>query len=1107
MKILLKLFKGIMWLLFLLLLLALLTLLSWWMQWPLATGAVILLALFGIVLAFIGVRALYRWHDRSHFVHKVLDEQSAMEAASPAVLGRMADAWQQGMDVVRASPQRFHERMGAGQPWFVVLDASGAPSSLFLPLGETLPDKPDLPLYWHFLPASVLLRCPSAQLAPGDWQELLTALSRERRHIPLRGIVLLLSVADIAGRGREGLAVLGRDLRTKVQQLMLTMDRRFPVHVLVQGIESLPGMDRILDIVPANEFNAVLGEAGHGPVNARAAAYAAAMHLEDMIRDAAAGGHQPAGDMLEALRSLRALGDDLQMVMEQLSREIAHQVRLELDGVCFCQGGDAGGQRPAFLMDLLSYELPSSVHAAPLTRGLPFVAGTRACLLGAWLLLLLGICGLMGVNVIYQHQALTETAPAMPGLVHDAETDRLYQQMLSIKRLEKSRDAWYLPTFGQDALSRVLDASRSDFTEKVYVKILSPLLAGYRARLSGIRPLDHDQEREMLRELMWLTAVASDRIKKDYMRVEADQPFPLATQDNALWHPVTGRLIVSAVHWMAEGDQADTFTQEMRALLAESLKRKGSSALEDLLDEVNGRYPAARVCLAQFWPHVSTSDPTNACVQPAFTSTGYKSFRSILDGLESLDGPGGAIRQSTGAFQSEYFRRYADMWLDFTKAFSNIRASMQEGDVFVSYADISKIEDMPHYRILQRLSSELIPLRDAGRDCPHWLSNCMLMDVVVDIAEFEHRQEVAGRVRALLSMVASAPDLMQRLRAETKDARQARRMLEVAENMKAYFDNSLALLPVVASPKQSYALAASWFGGRRLASPHDAPEDNGKAPGPATEDLYAEAKKELESITAPFKSSGRNPMLELLPGILDFIAQGVTVQAAKVVQEAWENEVLGSAAALYRQDDVAAIYGEKGVVQAFVEGHLKPFLTRKGKTLSPASWGSIDFPFSADGLHVLSQAEMIAAQPPEDTYYVQLRSQPTLVNVDARERVDATTLKLQCEDKEYSLVNRNYPRDEKFQYAPKKCGAATLEITFPSFSLIRNYDAFTDFLKEFQYGSRSYSQDDFEDEEGAMQTAGVKSVNVRILPDNVAAVLQKEGSNPPTLPDRITYVW
>ena len=386
----------------------------------------------------------------------------------------------------------------------------------------------------------------------------------------------------------------------------------------------------------------------------------------------------------------------------------------------------------------------------------------------------------------------------------------------------------------------------------------------------------------------------------------------------------------------------------------------------------------------------------------------------------------------------------------------------------------------------------------------------MLMDLVEDIAVFEHQEAATSRVRTLLTLVTSAPELVQRLRAETKDAKQARQMLEVAESIHAYFDDALSLLPVLTKPEQSYALASTWFGGGRMAGQQAAKPVQNSQHGQqqdATEDAYVNAQKQLEIILAPFRGSGQNPMLDLMPGILDFIAQGITVQAAKVVQESWENDVLGSATALYRQDDVAGLFGDKGVVKTFVDARLKPFLTRRGKALSPARWGDIEFPLTTDALKVLSQAEMIAAQPPEDTYYVQLRSQPTLVNVDARERVDSTTLSLQCQDKTYSLVNRNYPRDEKFQYTVKQCGATTLEIAFPSFTLTRNYDTFTAFLKDFQYGERDFSQDDFGDAADKMETAGVNSVTVRILPDNVVNVLQKEGNEPPALPDRITYVW
>ncbi|MBO4300361.1 MAG: hypothetical protein J5861_02035 [Desulfovibrio sp.] len=1110
MKILLTLFKGMLWLLLLLVLLALLTALAWWMQWPLITGAVILLVLFGLLMAFLGARALYRWHDKHRFVRKVLDEQSAMEATAPVTLGRMADAWRHGMEVLLASPHRFHERLELSQPWFVTLDATGASSGLFASLGDALPEKTDTPLLWHFLSSSVLLHCTDTQLSKDDWQELLEKLAQQRRHLPLRGIMLLLSVADISRRSEEELAALGRQLRTKTQQLMLTMNRSYPVYVLVEGIEALPGMDRILDIVPAGDFNSVLGQAQHASASARAAAEEAAARLEDMVRAASVDGRQPEGDMLEALRSLRALGDRLHLALEQISREVAHQTRPLLAGICFCQGENTAGQRPAFLTGLLSYVLPSSTHAAPLTRGLPFVANTRVCVMGAWLLLLLAVCGLMGVNVLYQHQALSETVPKSASIIHDEEMSSLYQQMLYIQSLSKARKAWYLPTFGQDAILNALKVSRADFTQKVYEKILSPLLAKYRSLLTSATGLTRDQERAFSRELMWLTAVASDRLRNATEGTET-RAFPMSTSDSTLWNPVTGLLIINAVRSMADGGQLEMFTGEMRSLLAASLRRQGSNALEDIVSEVEDRYPAAKICLSNFWPHVAPPDPNNVCVPSSYTATGYKVFKDIIEDLESLDDGGGGITQSTDAFRRDYFRHYADRWLNFTKAFSKIRVSMQEGDVFKSYADIRRIEDMPHYRVMQQLADELAPLLHAGRESPPWLSSCMLMDLVVDIAVFEYQEAATSRARTLLSLVTSAPDLMQRLRAETKDAKQARQMLGVAESIHAYFDDALSLLPVLNSSEQSYTLASTWFGGARMAGQQlDAKpiQNNQHGQGKdTTEGAYANAQKQLEIILAPFKGNGQNPMLDLMPGFLDFIAQGVTVQAARVVQESWENDVLGSATALYRQDDVAGLFGDKGVVQTFVDARLKPFLTRRGKDLAPAKWDDIEFPFTADALKVLSQAEMIAAQPPEDTYYVQLRSQPTLVNVDARERVDSTTLTLQCQDKTYSLLNRNYPRDEKFQYTVKQCGHTTLEVAFPSFTLTKNYDTFTDFLKDFQYGERDFSQDDFEDEGDKMESAGVNSVTVRILPDNVINVLQKEGNEPPVLPDRITYVW
>ncbi|MBR4741718.1 MAG: hypothetical protein IK079_02305, partial [Desulfovibrio sp.] len=359
MKVLIKLFKGLLWLIFILILLALFTLLAWWMEWPLITGAAILIVLFGVILSFFGLRALYRWHDKTRFVHKVMEEQKSLEKNQVITVGRLADGWRQGMEMLKKSPHRFHEHLEFSQPWFMVFDATNTSSEIFSAIGETLPKQHDSPFFWHFLSSSVLLHFVEKDAAPNDWEEFLIMLTQKRSNFPLRGIVLLLSVSDISHHSPEELAKLGRMLRNHVQQFILSLNHNYSIYVLVEGLESLPGMNDILSMVPAEDFDSILGQTDGISPDARTAAKLAVQRLENLLANASAEGHTPHGDMLEALRSLHDLGEKLHSVLEQVSRDIVHQINSSFAGISFCQGKISDAQRPAFLTGLVSYVLPS----------------------------------------------------------------------------------------------------------------------------------------------------------------------------------------------------------------------------------------------------------------------------------------------------------------------------------------------------------------------------------------------------------------------------------------------------------------------------------------------------------------------------------------------------------------------------------------------------------------------------------------------------------------------------------------------------------------------------------------------------------------------------
>lgn len=1084
MKLLFSVLKGFFLLLLLLLVLFGLTLLAWWMQWPLITGLVILLGVAGLSISALAVRALLRWHDKRRFVRRVVEE----EIGNPLhpTDRRLTDAWQEGMQVFGASPSRFRERFAVSQPWFLVLNTS-KDTALFAPYGETVPASPESPLHWHFLSTTVLLTCPIHDLTNDEWKELLTKLVGT----PLRGIIVLFSIPAIAQASESALATEGLTIRSKVQQLMLTMNRTFPVYVLAEGLESIAGMPDILEAVPIKDNAAILFGS-----NAHEAAHNAKVHLEAIIRDHAVACASPKGDMLKAVAAIGDMGDKLHRSVEPIFREIVHTAKPALAGVAFCARSE-----PSFLSGILTRVLPTLPPPPPVTIGLPFMAKTRLAIMAGWLLLLLGLAGLMGVNVLYQHDALKETNEETPSIAHDATTDALYKDMLAIDRLKKAEHAWHLPSLGLDVLPRAIATRQAAFTKTVYEKMLNPLIREYRTRLAKRSQMSIPERQEMALEIMWLANVASSRLRNKEPKVQDEHSLMLTTLTTSRWDPVSGRIIVNAIHWMADGEQVKSFAAEMRALLAATLSG-GSATYAILTGEIDERYHAAKVCLSDYWTHIAQNDPTNVCVRPTYTTQGYKVFKTMLADVEALDDGSSSITPTTQSFRSNYFRAYAEQWVTFAKAFAKIRTAMQEGDVFVSYTDANDITDLPHFQALERLAKEIEPLRDAGKDAPLWLSTSLLVDVVVDIALFQHKNEATSTFRTLASLLTEAPDLLTRLRDETRSAKEAREMLQAAERLNTFFTDILSLLKIVANPEKSYTLAATWFGGALNMKDMKGKEQDG-----TLETTYANAKTQLEAIQAAFKKHSTNPSLNLVPGMLDFIAQGVTVQAARVLQDAWENDVLGSATALYRQDDVAKLFGEKGVVQSFVQARMKPFLKRREKALAPAVWGDIPFPFTNDALAVLGRAEMIAARPPEDTYYVELRSQPTLVNIDAKERANQTTLSLQCQDKTATLVNRNYPRNEKFQYTVKQCAKTTLAIDFPSFSLTRTYDTFTDFLREFQYGEQDFTADDFANAADAMEASGVKKVTVRILPDNVAQVLEKEGGELPTLPDRITYVW
>lgn len=1092
-----KILKIALWLVLLILVLGLLTVLAWWMRWPLATGAVILLGLIACAVLLVAVRFFLRWNNKKIFIRKVLSEQTSAGLTLPAP-GGLADAWRQGMNIMVSSPARFHQTLRYSQPWFLALDCDGGPS-LLRGTGKTVPAEESAPLRWHFLRSSVVLECAAPDGDSQDWASLLELAAGQRGGYPFQGIVLTVSARRLQAGDEDGLPARGMALANAVQQFLLCRRRSCPVFVLVRDLDALPGMDALIRLLPDGMPGQAPGLLLERPEEElpRAAGRAADM-LEAGLYKQARDGVAPQGDALYALHALRELGPRLSRLLAPLCAPVAHQAFSPLRGLHFCFGAplpEKGGT-PPFAAEYFSGLLPAQGFSRPLSGGLPFLASTRLWLFGAWLLVTLFACALLMAGTIYQRNVLTLPPPATESISSDPKIQKLYAEMLYALQLEKARKSWLLPTFGLDMLEHAERRSKKHFVEQTYAGIMAPLRNRLHADLvQPVTAQNRARYHDAVVQISWLCDVVSEKMRTGSIKESASmEVFPLVGEQED-WNMISAQLYLFALDWMPDDEMLRALAAGLRSLLDLAVSRNEVSLLDDVEQSINVNLPAARICLSQFWEEVSPGNEKDVCVPPAYTARGYDVMDDALDDILTISGGNDGMRQNLAAFRHEYLRRYERAWREFASAFAQGWSNLQQSEVFAALGAEGDIASLPHVRLLRRMGSELMPparyARENGAALSPWIQDALLLQVLCDIALTDPQSGKTPVWRSILSLSLESPELLASLRESTRDLEHLRQSLQAAIALRGYLGQCGELLRIMGSLGRSLALAQKHF-----ANPRDIPSDS----------PYSAARKAMKDVVQPLSAPHGAARL-LLTDMLDCLRQGITVQAAAAVQHKWENEVLSSPAALYEGHNLEALYGKDGVVTTFMGSVLSPLIRRQDAAPAAAFWDGTPFPFTSDFLGAMSRAESVAVVPPRESYDVLLRSQPTILNRDAAQRPDSTEFYLRCNEGPQRLINNNYPRSGRIHYAEGACAAAGIILRFPDIELQYEYPDFLTFLKDFQYGERTFSPEDFPAAAEKLNAISVRSMTVRLLPDNAAALLEARENAPSTLPERIVYTW
>lgn len=243
-----------------------------------------------IVLVVIGVNA-YKWYKQQKLNKHVIEELKASELSSAEAEPRQKNQLSEQFNSIDLILQKHNDTQKKGffqklfvdkkdyiyqKPWFLVLGAPGVGkttsilnSGLNFPIGTVenvakLSGTKDCD--WFLTDEALLLDTAGRFIEQDnqaknseDWKELLSLLKRCRPKQPINGLVLMVGVDDILKGDEDYIQNQLSEFRIRLQELQTSFNTMFPLYLLINKIDLIPGFDQYFNYLSEEDRSKVLG--------------------------------------------------------------------------------------------------------------------------------------------------------------------------------------------------------------------------------------------------------------------------------------------------------------------------------------------------------------------------------------------------------------------------------------------------------------------------------------------------------------------------------------------------------------------------------------------------------------------------------------------------------------------------------------------------------------------------------------------------------------------------------------------------------------------------------------------------------------------------------
>ena len=1123
------------------------------MDWPWWVGFFLLLALAGIGIGGVFLRKLWLRKREQQFVQQVIEQDEArLKAASGKERDELKDLqgrWKEAVEALRRSHLRKYGNPLYVLPWYLIMGESGSGkttsiksarlSSPFVEVTHTSGISGTRNCDWWFFEQAIIIDTAGRYAIPVDegkdkeeWQGFLNLLVKYRKKEPLHGLIVTVAASKLLEGTVEALEEDGKNIRRRIDELMRVLGIKFPVYVLVTKCDLIQGMTQFCDHLPEESTGQPMGVMNLDlSTNVDAFLKRAMNTIGERLRNLRilllhkpeAGGVDPR--LLLFPEEFENLTRGIEAFMKGAFQENPYQETPVLRGLFFSSGRQEGspyshflstlgliGEKEAlpgtsrglFLHDFFSKILPGDRGLfAPTRRAVEWQTLTRNLGLISWVIIGVAICGLLSFSFVKNLRTLRGASrefakpPVMQGeFMADLVTMNRFSN--AILKVGEQNRGWLIPRFGLNESIDVENGLKEKYCDQYRSGFLSPLdrrmkettlislsantpdevvgqyIVHFTRRINLLKARLDGEDAEAIKERPQPSHVALLSTVGQDVSAEARQTF--------------GRLYFNYIIWRSDIGEISKEIDIFQSWLKQMLALKPGAPMW-LAASVNGEGSVPPVTPGDFWGG-TTAAGDEIVIPPAFTSKGKAMVDSLIKEIESAIADPLIFAGRKQEFSRWHRNKSFEAWEAFSVSFSKGKERLRTREEWQKKASQMSTDEGPYFAFINKMASDLKPLTEEG-SIPAWLSQ---------VYEFQSARSIGTAGKGAIAKAAEKgkgviSTLEKKLGREAGEAAGSR--LSAISASSRYQDALNAITAVTASRNQASQMAAKVF-----------TEDPAAGESP-----FYKAYRAADNLKyAVAEGAPSDIVRNLISGPFDFLWEYTLMETACDLQAQWDEKVMAEVQGASGQQGIEMLLGQDGLAWKFVKETAAPFV-RFRQTLGyhPVELFGRSVPFKPSFFSFLKQgAGAHADAVTKQSYNITIKGLPTDANQDARIKPHATHLELQCAEGTVSLNNYHFPVSKTFIWNPQTCNDVIFKIDVGNLVLTKIYrgpQGFSDFLGEFQSGSRSFNPNEFPQQSGELQKLGIKYIKVNYSFRGIQDVVGKSRSRPGEIVRSITGCW